>query len=182
LEDDVWTSTKEGVELPDIVFDVCISPKFQCRKFHSIWAFGSHFRVASYEKRLEMQDSGVAANFTRPWRANARDQHVVEENVEYIGELEEIVELDYRHTCVVVFVCRWVKANYCGPNVNVKRDKWGFTLANFQSCQQFGKESFVFPKHCEQVFFNNARKTLGWRVVLRQEVRGRRVDNVSNQI
>jgi len=81
-----------------------------------------------------------------------RDRNVVEADVEYIGELEEIVELDYRRTCVIVFVCHWVKANYRGTNATVKRDKWGFTLANFESCERFGKESFVFPKHCQQVY------------------------------
>lgn len=74
-------------------------------------------------------------------------------------------------------VCRWVRANYRGPNASVKRDKWGFTLANFQSCEPFNKDSFAFPKHCQQVFYSDAPEALGWRVVLRTEVRGRRVEN-----
>lgn len=90
--------------------------------------------------------------------------------MEYIGELEEIVELDYRRTCVIVFVCRWVKANYRGVNATVRRDKWGFTLVNFQSCERFGKESFVFPKHCEQVYYSETLELPGWRVVIRHEV------------
>jgi len=56
-----------------------------------------------------------------------------------------------------------------------------FTLANFQSCERFGKESFVFPKHCEQVFWSDAPELPGWRLVLRREIRGRRVDNFSSE-
>lgn len=67
-----------------------------------MWAFGAHFRVASFERSLQTCDCGVAATFIRPWQSNARDRNHVEANVEYIGQVEEIVELDYRRTCVVV--------------------------------------------------------------------------------
>jgi len=146
-----------------------------------MWAFGNHFRVASCEQSLTTQNCSVAATFIRPWRASTRDTNFVEAEVEYVGELEEIVEMDYRRTCVVVFVCRWVKAQYRGPNSTVKKDKWGSTLANFQACECFGKESFVFPKDCDQVFFGDAVVSPGWRVVLRRDVRGRRVDNLTSE-
>ena len=152
LEADIECALVAGDQVPDIVKDVSIPPKFECRKFKSIWAFGYRFRVASYKKNLSTRDSGIAVTFSRPWRSSTRDRNLVEANVEYIGELEEIVELDYCQMRVVVFVCRWVKANYRGVNATVRRDRWGFRLANFQSCEHFGKESLVFPKHCEQVF------------------------------
>ena len=41
----------------------------------------------------------------------------------------------------------------------------------------FGYESFAFPVHCAQVFFSDVEDSPGWKVVLRTEVRGRRVDN-----
>lgn len=164
------SAEEAGLEVADIVKDISIPPKYSCKKFRSMWAFGLRFRVASCERRLQTQDSGVTATFTRPWRSNARDRNVIEADVEYIGELQEIVELDYQRTCVVVFVCRWVKANYRGPRATVMFGKWGFTLANFQSCERFGKESFVFPRHCEQVFFSDVSELPGWRVLLRRGV------------
>ena len=63
-----------------------------------------------------------------------------------------------------------------GENATIKKDKWGFTLANYG--RRYGsvcRDSFAFPSHCEQVFYSNARELPGWRVVLRKEVRGRRV-------
>ena len=177
LEVEVETAVAAGSEVPDVVQDISIPPKYECKKFRSMWAFGSRFRVASCEQSLQTQDFGVAATFTRPWRASARDQNVVEADVEYIGELEEIVELDYRQSCVVVFVCRWVRANYRGQNATVRRDRWGFTIANFDSCERFGRESFAFPQNCQQLFFSDVLERPGWRVVLRREVRGQRVHN-----
>jgi hypothetical protein len=95
--------------------------------------------------------------------------------VEYVGELHEIVELNYRGLCVVVLLCKWVKAIYEGHTATVKKDAWGFTLANFNRPVPFGPESFAFPMHVEQVFFVDAEEDPGWKVVLRKEIRGRRV-------
>ena len=158
LEDNVQYALASGEEVSDVVRDVSIPPKFSCRKFRSMWAFGSRFCVASYERSFSTRDCGMAAIFVRPWWSSARDPNPEEVNIEYVGKLEEIVELDYKRTCVVVFVCRWIKSNYRGANAIIIRDKWGFTLANFQSCERFGKESFIFPKHCEHVFWSDAPK------------------------
>ena len=93
--------------------------------------------------------------------------------MEYVGELHEIVELNYRGLSVVVLLCRWVKAIYEGSTATVKKDKWGFTLANFNRPVPFGLESFVFPMHVEQVFFVDTIEDPGWKLVLRKEIRGR---------
>lgn len=69
----------------------------------------------------------------------------------------------------------WVKANYRGPNATIKKDEWGFTLANFHSMIPFGPESFALPVHIEQVFYANASREPGWKIVLRKEVRGKRI-------
>ena len=69
----------------------------------------------------------------------------------------------------------WVKANYRGPNATIKTDEWGFTLANFQSMIPFGPESFALPVHVEQVFYAHASGEPGWKIVLRKEVRGKRI-------
>ena len=77
----------------------------------------------------------------------------------------------------MVLVCDWVKANYRGRTATVKKDEWGFTLANFNTMVPFGYESFAFPIHCDQVFFSDEEDQPGWKVVLRTEVRGRRIDS-----
>jgi len=74
-----------------------------------------------------------------------RDRNVVMANVEYVGELHEILELNYAGLCVIVLLCKWVKANYRGNIAIVKKDKWDFTLVNFNSILPFGPESFAFP-------------------------------------
>jgi len=100
----------------------------------------------------------------------------VDSDLKYIGQIEEIVELDYGSHCTVLLVCQWVKANYRGRNATVKKDEWGFTMANFGALVPFGYESFAFPIHCQQVFFSDDEDEPDWKVVLRTEVRGHRID------
>jgi len=104
------------------------------------------------------------------------DVHQVDIDVEYIIHIEEILELNYHHHYVVVLVCDFVKANYVGENATIKKDKWSFTLANYEKRPRIVcRDNFAFPKYCEQVFYSEARESLGWRVVLKKEVRGHRV-------
>jgi hypothetical protein len=153
-------------------------PSLQAQRFKSMYAYGYHYRVKSAEESITKTcDSGVAAFFRRPCRSGRRDLNVVDANLEYIGQILEIVELNYGRHCTVLLVCDWVKANYRGRNATVKKDEWGFTLANFNTMVPFGYESFAFPIHCDQVFFSDVEEEPGWKVVLRTEVRGRRVDN-----
>ena len=150
-------------------------PSELATKYRSMWAFGNHLRVASVETHLKTCDSGVAATFRRPCRASLRDRNPVMAEVEYVGQIHEIVELNYGGLCVIVLLCSWIKANYRGSNATMKKDKWGFNLVNFSRPLPFELESFAFPMHVEQVFFADAREDPSWKVVLRREVQSRRV-------
>jgi hypothetical protein len=169
---------EEGQDISEDVEDTSRPPSLQAQRFKSMYAYGYHYRVRSAEESITKTcDSGVAAFFRRPCRGGSRFNTVVEENVEYIGQILEIVELNYGRHCTVILVCDWVKANYRGRNVTVKKDEWGFTVANFNTMVPYGYESFAFPVHCDQVFFSDEEGEPGWKVVLRTEVRGRRVDS-----
>jgi hypothetical protein len=168
----------EGQEVSDDVEDTSRPPSLQAQRFKSMYAYGYHFRVKSAEEAITKTcDSGVAAFFRRPCRSGRRDGNSVAANLEYIGQILEIVELNYGRHCTVLLVCDWVKANYRWRNATVKKDEWGFTVANFNAMVEYGYESFAFPVHYDQVFFSDEEDQPGWKVVLRTEVRGRRVDS-----
>ena len=91
------------------------SPPSERTTMHkSLGAYGNHFRVFSVEMNMKTCDSSIVATFTHPCRVGAQDSNPVIENVEYVGYLEEITQLNYQQLSVVVFLCRWVQANYCG--------------------------------------------------------------------
>ena len=175
---EIETTKEAGHAIPEDVEDSSNKPSLQAQRFKSMYAYGYHYRVKSAEESITKTcDFGVAAFFRRPCRSGRRDANVVDTNLEYIGQILEIVELNYGRHCTVLLVCDWVKANYRGRNATVRKDEWGFTLANFNTMVPFGYESFAFPIHCDQVFFSDVEDEPGWRVVLRTEVRGRRIDH-----
>jgi len=101
----------------------------------------------------------------------------VNADLEYIGQILEILGIDYSGYCVLLLVCDWMEANYRGRNATVKKDEWGFTMANFGSLVPYGYESLAFPIHYHQMFFSDDEDEPGWKVVMRIEVRGHRVDS-----
>ena len=151
-------------------------PSTTASRYRSMYGFGYHYRVRSAETHLKSSNSGIAATFLRECRFGMRDRNPVVAPVEYVGQLEEIIELDYSVFWQVVLIGTWVKANYRGNNASVKKDQWGFTVANFAGTIPFGRESFAFPSSCEQVFFCNCAESPGWKVVVRTEPRGQRIE------
>ena len=140
-----------------------------------MYAFGMHFRVRSAEGGLVTRDSCVVASFTRqvPW--GLRNGEPIETTDEYVGYIEEILELDYRNHCTTVLVCDWVRTSQDSRHPNIERDRYGFTVANFNRMDgKVHSNSFAFPMHCQQVFFSNDPTRPGWKIVCRMDVRGRR--------
>jgi hypothetical protein len=58
------------------------------------------------EAHLKTCDSGVAATFTRPCISGIRDRNPVVANIKYVGNLEEILELNYTGLPVTILACR----------------------------------------------------------------------------
>lgn len=114
-----------------------------------MWAFGNHLLVKSVERRLKTCDFGVAAIFHRPYQSRLTYQNAMMADIEYVRNLQEIVELKYKGHCVIVLFCKFVKANYCTQLAMVKNDRWRFTLANFIRHKHYNYKSFDFPLHIE---------------------------------
>jgi len=99
----------------------------------------------------------------------------IERTDDYIGYVEEILELDYHSHFTVVLLCDWVSNSRDVRHPNVRRDKYDFTVVNFNHMDgKVHDDSFAFSLHCEQVFFSDDPCKRGWKVVCRTDVRRRR--------
>jgi hypothetical protein len=105
--------------------------------------------------------------------------------MEYVGWIEEILELDHRSHYIIVLLCSWVPAKLDDINSKVRRDKYGFSMANLQAVNSDpGPNTFSFPTQCRQVFFSDEKNYSAshggdWKVVslvYGTDVRGRRGD------
>lgn len=74
-----------------------------------MYAFGMHLRVRSAEAGLVTRDSGVVASFSQQLRWGVRNGQPLEKTNEYVGYIEEILELDYRNHCTTILVCDWIQ-------------------------------------------------------------------------
>ena len=171
LKEEVDRLEDSGIHLDPMLFESSRLPLPMASRYRSMKSQGNHFRVASAEESLPTYDSGICATFRRPCINGLRDRSPVVADLEYVGELQEIIELHYpghyeseqpdargseplqdRGHKTVLFVGSWVKANYRGVHATIKTDRWGFTLANFDTLSGLGSESFAFPIQCDQVF------------------------------
>ena len=114
-------------------------------------------------------------------RSGSRNIESVDEvfTTEYIGWVEEIIELNYRNHCCVVLFCYWIPGSHDIQNAKVERDRYGFVVGNFSRPMPAGPKSFAFPTQCQQVFFSNdeswnEERGGDWKVICGTDVRGRR--------
>jgi len=111
-------------------------------------------------------DNEVASFFSH---INVDDNHHPSRQLQYVGVLKEILQLDYRtiSTPIVLFQCDWVRnASDSHGNPTYKRNNVGFFMANFRHMLPEDIEPFVFPSQVQQVVYAHDRHTPWWKVVL----------------
>ena len=96
LRKEIENAKEQGMNVPNDVEDSSTPPSVRAQRFRSMYAYGYHFRVKSAEEGFSKTcDSGVAAMFHRSFRSGRLDHNPVHAVVEYIGQILEIVELNY---------------------------------------------------------------------------------------
>jgi len=63
------------------------------RKYPAIWAFGRHYRVESVYVKRRSFDCGIMVYFKQAIRASSKDKNIIEGNLQYVGKIQEIIEL-----------------------------------------------------------------------------------------
>ena len=141
-----------------------------------MYSFGTHLRVRSLAGGLVTRDSCVVIAFTQHPRWWIRIGKPIERIVEHVGSIEEILEFDYWNHCTTVLFYEWVKPTRDVQFPNIERNKYSFTMANYNHMDsRVHSVSFPFPLHCQQLFLSDDPTRRGWKVVLRTYVRGRRL-------
>ena len=126
-----------------------------------MYAYGMHLCVYSAEGSRVTCDSAVVASFTEQIQWGVCNGRPIEVTKDYVGYIEKILELDYRNHCTTILVRDWVRVSNDDCYPNIKKDEYGFTVANF-NCMD-GKvhaDSFAFPLHCQQVFLSHDTKSV----------------------
>ena len=175
LQNRIRNDMAEGRPLDDMAVDLAFPPDSHILTFRSCFAFGYHFRAAESDtaEGFRTYDSGIALTCTQACRSSRADGNVVEATLSYVGILREILQLMYQQTPVVLFRGSWVPPNEHG-NATLKRDRYGFWMANFRRRQRSSEQPYVFPAQVKQVFFVDDLVEDGWKVVLQSNCRSAR--------
>jgi hypothetical protein len=75
---------------------------------------------------------------------------MIEVNLQYVGKIQEITELDYHSFKCCIFKCRWYESFD-----RTRRHDNHSALFSIDSSRFLpeDKEPYVLPIHCERVFF-----------------------------
>ena len=165
----------EGRPVDDMAAVLAFPPDAHILTFRSCTAFGYHYRAAETDtaEGFKTYDSGIALTCKQACRSSRADGNVVEATLSYVGVLREIMQLMYQQTPIILFRGSWVPPNEHG-NATVKRDRYGFWMANFRRRQRANQEPYVFPAQVKQVFFSDDPVEDGWKVVLQSNCRSAR--------
>jgi len=60
-----------------------------------MWAYDRHYRVQSIDVKTQSFDYGIMVDFKQSSRASSKDKNIIEGNLQYVGKIQEIIELDY---------------------------------------------------------------------------------------
>jgi hypothetical protein len=182
LQEAVAIAAESGDKPSEDIIEASKLPDRRATGYRTMYANGMHLRIRTAEEEKITCDSAVASAVWKRSRSTDTNAGGQLDKMEYVGWVEEILELNYRTHCVIVLLCSWVSANLEDANAKVLRDKYGFLLANMQFANsEPGPNAFAFPTQCRQVFFSDDKKFSrvhggDWKVVYATDVRGRRGD------
>jgi hypothetical protein len=113
--------------------------------YRTMYAHGMHLRMRSAELSKNTCDSRVACAVWKRRRSSELREVGELEGMEYVGWIEDILELDYTSHCCIVLLCSWIPAKLIPANTKMVTDKYGFAIGNFFKTMPPGPDSFAFP-------------------------------------
>ena len=116
-----------------------------------MWAYGHHYRVERVDAKRRSFDCGVMVDFKQSSRASSKDKNVIEGNLQYVGKIQEIIELDYHSFKCCIFNCKWYEAFNMTRIHDIRSGL--FYIYSSKYIPQY-KEPYVLPIHYEHVFFH----------------------------
>jgi hypothetical protein len=143
-----------------------------------MWAYGHHFHTEYVDDGHITQDCGVEVEFDQSSHASHHDQNLIEGKLGYIGKIQEIMQVDFSSFQCVIFCCKWWDT-FDQRNVKEDRDS-GIICINSKKMWVETKEPYVFPKHCNQVFFYPDVLDGDWWFVLRHDPRSKHIFENNN--
>jgi hypothetical protein len=92
--------------------------------------------------------------FDQTSHASSRDTNPIEGQLDYVGTIQEIIELDYRSFKCVIFKCKWFDIFDRRRSVRHDLDSELYSIDIHREMSTSQAKPFVLLEHYEQVFFH----------------------------
>ena len=123
----------------------------QYQTFNALCSQGRHFRVQKIDKNCVTSYFGVMAMFTQDSRAISKDLNVINVELDHVGNIINILKVQFRIFHFYILDVQWFKVVCRGPQATVRQDASGFFLINSTKLCNDQSVTFVLPQHCEHV-------------------------------
>ena len=80
------------------------------RKYPAMWAYERKYHVESVDVKRQSFDCDIMADFKKSNRASSKVKNIIEGNLQYVGKIQEIIDLEYHSFKCCIFKCRWYEA------------------------------------------------------------------------
>lgn len=96
-----------------------------------MYAYENYIQVRSAEINLKTCNIGIASTFFQSCCVSSSDRNLSRTHLEYIGQVAEIIAMDYDKFELYVLCYLWIQANTMQAWATMKRDDYSFTLIKF---------------------------------------------------
>ena len=131
-----------------------------------MWAYGHNFLIENADDGHMTQDCGVEVKFDESSHSSHHDENLLEGKLGYIGKTQEIMQVDFSSFQCVIFKYKWWDRF---DQNNVKVDHSGIICIKSKKMLAKTNEPYVFPKHCNEVFFYPDVLDRDWWFILRHD-------------
>jgi hypothetical protein len=119
LKEAVAATSNSGNRPSKDVIQASKLPEIRTTRYRAMYTNGMHLRILTTEEEKVTCDSAIAtAMWKRSEGANS-DEGGTLNKMEYVGWVQEILELDYRSHYIIVLLCSWMPAKLDDINSKV---------------------------------------------------------------
>lgn len=101
----IASTLNDGDTINKNTVHMSMPPTLKAMSYWTIYAYGNFICVANAKKHLTINDYGVVATFEQECVLGSNDQRPIIAKLEYVGWVEEILELNYGVLNIVVLLC-----------------------------------------------------------------------------
>lgn len=132
---------------------------------------GFRFKIKDVDLRRKSQNSGVMLKASVPSYASSKDTNPVIGDVNFYGEVTDIIEIRYSSSMKFVLSrCNWID-----NRTGMMKDEFKFTLVNFKHTlykdNRVIDEPFILATQAQQVWYIQDPLETDWNVVMKMTAR-----------